>query len=561
MRLIPLLLRPTQLSAKNRLCAGGLASAKEMVAIFMSLAMMAVMYFSTDSALQAGNNLSPAITINPLGPLSLLLSSLFVMLTLAAAISAIGSLFLAKDLDLLLSSPITLPRFLAGRSLEVAVSTGWMVGVFGLPSLVALGEFFETGSAFFILAPLISFVFMALAVITGILCALTFAALSSPHKGRTVLFLFFIASLVLFFCSLNSPTLTLQTGGSPLDYQLATLNAAAQATWSPGYHWAVVVLDLRDGVLDTSLATISSALAILAAMWAAVILVARVGYVSAYGSLRGDTTSFKLNSRSGQTLSRILFPFLRSDRRALITKEYKLFARDITHTIQLTMLLAICFIYLYNFQALESPPEATPEVQLLWQMLLLLVNVGLSFLVVTSICSRFVFPSVSLEGASLWILQSAPVSMRNILRAKLLSWFMPMSIVSVVIFMSGAMAVGATEPLVLASGAIGFILAYGLVGMSIGFGALFAHFEWDYASQVSTTMGSFIFMALSLVFLAVNAVPITLMLGLYSFFPNILSSQSSPHLILCLGTIMLALLNYGCAAACLSIGSRSLKTR
>jgi len=97
--------------------------------------------------------------------------------------------------------------------------------------------------------------------------------------------------------------------------------------------------------------------------------------------------------------------------------------------------------------------------------------------------------------------------------------------------------------------------------MSIGFGALFAHFEWDYASQVSTTMGSFIFMALSLVFLAVNAIPITLMLGLYSFFPNILPSQSSPHLVLCLGTIMLAVLNYGCTAACLSIGSRSLKTR
>jgi len=179
----------------------------------------------------------------------------------------------------------------------------------------------------------------------------------------------------------------------------------------------------------------------------------------------------------------------------------------------------------------------------------------------TCICSRFVFPSLSLEGASFWILQSAPVSMRNILRAKVLSWFLPLSIISSVIFLSGAMAVGAEEPLVLASGLIGFILSYGLVGMSIGFGALFAHFEWDYSSQVSTNMGSFIFMAVSFLALGANLVPAALMFGAYAFMPNVFPHPASQSLILVAGILVLALMNWGCAAAAISLGSRSLKAR
>jgi ABC-2 type transport system permease protein len=252
---------------------------------------------------------------------------------------------------------------------------------------------------------------------------------------------------------------------------------------------------------------------------------------------------------------------VRVDRRALIAKEFKLFARDLSHTIQLAMLLAICFIYLYNFQTLEGPTSMAEEVRVLWQLLLLLVNAALSFLVVTCICSRFVFPSVSMEGTSFWILQSAPVSMRNILRAKVAGWFLPVASISAVIFMSGAMAIGADEPLVLASCAAGVILAYGLVGLGVGLGALFAHFEWEYASQVSTNVGSFLFMGLSVLFLVVSLVPIALSFGAYALAPNILPFSDSPTLILVGGLVVLAIINYACAATALSVGSRSLKAR
>lgn len=560
MTIIPLLLRPSLLALKNRYVWRGTRSLREFIGLFASASMVVAMYLSTYAALEASSQLIESGALDPFMPLSLLLTSLFIMLVLSAAIAGLGSLFLAKDLDLILASPVSLGRFLRGRCSEVALSTGWMVCVFGMPSLLAFGSFFDCGAAFFIMAPILSALAVCIAVLAGVLAALSFGAIISPRRGRTILLLLFMVSLLLFFCSLNSASVATKLSSTSLAPHLELLRAASQS-WTPGRFWARAILDIRNGSFAAAGLALLAACTAAAALWAALWLVASRAYFAAYTRLRNEGDLLKLNSRASQTAARLLLPFVRVDRRALIAKEFKLFARDLSHTIQLAMLLAICFIYLYNFQTLEGPTSMAEEVRVLWQLLLLLVNAALSFLVVTCICSRFVFPSVSMEGTSFWILQSAPVSMRNILRAKVAGWFLPVASISGVIFMSGAMAIGADEPLVLASCAAGVILAYGLVGLGVGLGALFAHFEWEYASQVSTHVGSFLFMGLSVLFLVVSLVPIALSFGAYALAPNILPFSDSPTLILVGGLVVLAIINYACAATALSVGSRSLKAR
>jgi hypothetical protein len=72
-------------------------------------------------------------------------------------------------------------------------------------------------------------------------------------------------------------------------------------------------------------------------------------------------------------------------------------------------------------------------------------------------------------------------------------------------------------------------------------------------------MGSFIFMAVSFLSLAINLIPVALMFGTYAFMPSLFPHPASQTLILALGLLALALLNWACAAASLSLGSRSLK--
>ncbi len=560
MQLIPLVLRPALLSLKNRHLARGARSVRESIGLLASGAMIVAMYLSTHAALQGGSSLIRSGTLDPFVPLSLLLTSLFMMLAVSAAIAAIGSLFLAKDLDLLMSSPLPMRSFLLGRSSEVALSVSWMVCVFGLPSLVAFGVFFDCGPLFFLAAPIVSLAVIAVAVLLGMLAGLLFGVVVSPQRGRTVLLMLFMLSLLLFFCSINSSSVTAKLDSGSLSAQASAISAAAHA-WTPGHAWARAILDVSSGAFLSPLLVLLSACAICVSLWHVLSSVASRWHVASYTRLRNEGEILRLNSRAGQRWSRWLLPLMRSDRRALISKEFKLFARDLTHTIQLSMLLAICFIYLYNFRALEGPASMADEVRAVWELLLLLVNVGLSFLVVTCVCSRFVFPSVSLEGASFWILQSAPVSMRNILRAKVAGWFVPVAAISGVVFVSGAMAIGADEPLVVASFAVGVVLAYGLVGLSVGLGALFAQFEWEYSNQVSSNVGSFLFMAISLLFLVVNLLPIAAFFGAYALAPEIVSPQWPPSIILVAGLLALAIINYACAAAALSVGSRSLKAR
>lgn len=560
MTIIPLLLKPALLTLKNRYSWRGARSLRELLGLLASAAMIVAMYLSTTAALQASSGLIESGALDPFAPLSLLLTSLFLMLVLSAAIAGIGSLFLAKDLDLILSSPLSLGRFLTGRCSEVALSTSWMVCIFGLPSLIAFGTFFRCGTAFFVMAPIMSVVAVGVAVLAGVLVALIFGWVASPRRGRSLFLLLFMASLLMFFCSINSASVTTEPTSTSLAPHLGLLRSASEA-WTPGFFWAKAILDIRNGSFAAAGVTLLGACGVAGILWALLWVVAARTHLNAYSRLRNEGELLKLNSRASQGLARILLPFVRVDRRALITKEFKLFARDLSHTIQLAMLLAICFIYLHNFQALEGPPNMAEEVRALWQLLLLLANAALSFLVVTCICSRFVFPSVSLEGSSFWILQSAPVSMRNILRAKVAGWFLPVATISGIVFMSGAMAIGADEPLVLASCAAGVILAYGLVGLGVGLGALFAHFEWEYASQVSTNVGSFLFMALSLLFLLVSLIPIAVSFGAYSLRPDIIPLPASPTIILAGGLFVLAILNYACAATALSVGSRSLKAR
>jgi ABC-2 type transport system permease protein len=269
----------------------------------------------------------------------------------------------------------------------------------------------------------------------------------------------------------------------------------------------------------------------------------------------------KIDSRTAQRISRFLLPFANGSTRAIVTKEFKVFSRDLTHTVQLVLLLGLTFLYLYNYQMLQGPTNVSADIMAIWRVFLLLSNIALGTLVTTSICSRFVFPSVSLEGQSFWLLQAAPVSLRDILRAKCKSWTLPVSCIGGVIFISGAMALDSAPPLVFASCAAGIIICHGLVGLGVGLGAFFSQFEWEHSTQISTSVGSFVFMMTSMIALSLNMVPLGCMFGTYLLFPEIQDAHNGVALVIGAGLICTYLLNKTICWWALSTGARALQPK
>jgi ABC-2 type transport system permease protein len=561
MSIVPVLLQPRLLTIKNRWLRCGKRGLKELLPVILSLGMMYGIYASTLATLNDAKRILPDVAIDPTLPLSVMLGALSLMIYLSAAVAAIGSLFLSKDLDLITSAPASSGEILFAKTCEVGLSVSWMACVFGLPGLLAFGAFFNAGPLFIITAPLLCLSLFAVAITLGMITALVFAALIPSERGRSVFISLFLFAVGIFLLVTNVSAWSNSLPSANPIRHLTRVTSLAAHPWLPTSHCAHAITALMKGELRVP------CLAALESMCALVILgvVLKLVFTRLYdrGLSRARATGsiFRIHSRAAHRLSSVLLPFSSASTRAIMAKEYKVFSRDLTHTVQLVLLLGMTFLYLYNYQMLRGPSNVSDDVMAIWQIFLLLTNIALGSLVVTSICSRFVYPSVSLEGQSFWLLQAAPLSIHEMLKAKRKSWTIPISCIGAVIFISGAMALDADVPLVLASCAAGIIICHGLVGLGIGLGAFFSQFEWEHSTQISTSFGSFIFMMTSMIMLSLTMVPLGCMFGTYLLFPETHKTQDTELLVLGVGLLCTYLVNKGVSWWALSTGARALQPK
>jgi ABC-2 type transport system permease protein len=291
-------------------------------------------------------------------------------------------------------------------------------------------------------------------------------------------------------------------------------------------------------------------------------IVVRHLHGGAFSRARSSRRGLSLRSRTAQRFLTTATPFLDQQHRAVLGKEYKVFTRDLSQALQLLLLLGLCMLYLYNFRVLHAVkglPEAT---QLWWRGFLVLSNLAMGAFVVSAVCTRFVFPSLSLEGPSWWVIQTAPISVGEILRAKFRCWMGPVAIISCIIFASGAFAIGAPPRTVFVTVLTSCVISYGLVGLAIGLGALFAQFEWEHSSQLAASFGSLVFMLCSTVLIALNVIPAMVLV----FLRTLISfgySFSTLEWYSAVGSAaaLLVYINYAVARAALDAGQRALEAK
>ena len=116
----------------------------------------------------------------------------------------------------------------------------------------------------------------------------------------------------------------------------------------------------------------------------------------------------------GASAHRVLTPF-GIVRRELVLKEVRLFFRDTTQWSQLILLAVLVLVYVFNIKFL---PLARRRHDVLPRNVVPFLNLVLAGFVLASIAARFIFPGVSLEGRTFWLLRSSPMSMRDLLWSK-----------------------------------------------------------------------------------------------------------------------------------------------
>ena len=134
------------------------------------------------------------------------------------------------------------------------------------------------------------------------------------------------------------------------------------------------------------------------------------------------------------------------------------------------------------------------------------LNLVLAGFVLASVAARFIFPSVSLEGRTLWLLKSSPMPVRQLLWAKFWVGTTPLLALALGIVFVTDWLLQVSDFMFAVSVMTITFMTLALCGMALGFGTLFPQFETENAAQIPTSFGGLMFMISSVGLIAIVVV-------------------------------------------------------
>jgi ABC-2 type transport system permease protein len=177
-----------------------------------------------------------------------------------------------------------------------------------------------------------------------------------------------------------------------------------------------------------------------------------------------------------------------------------MFLRDTTQWTQLLLLGALVVVYLYNFRVLDL--QKIPMSRVYLQNLLSFLNMGLAGFVVSAVAIRFVFPAVSIEGKSFWLVRSAPISIKRLLWSKFWMYLAPLLLLSEILIILSNWFLNVSGFMMGLSVITMVFLTAGIVGLGIGLGAIYPRFSVENVAKIATGYGAILYMILAMGFIA-----------------------------------------------------------
>ena len=355
--------------------------------------------------------------------LGMILIGFFSILLLSNIITALSSFFLARDLDLLVGAPVDWLKLYGAKLLETGVNSSWMVVLLAVPMFAAFGSAYHGGWLFPLLVLGVFVPFLVVPAVIGSAITLILVNVFPARRTRDILSVIAVLAaggIVLLFRIVRPERLARPEGFRSL-VEFVTVLRTPTSPFLPS-EWvqrAILSWLQRAARPAAGLSAVEHGGGGVRARRAAALAALRdrlqqgAGERRAVGARRHDAAG----------LGHALFSPLGILRRELVLKELRLFFRDTTQWSQLILLAVLVVVYVFNIKYLPLRGEG---------MTFFLVNVipflnlVLAGFVLASVAARFIFPSVSLEGRTLWLLRSSPMPVRDLLWAKFWVGTMPL---------------------------------------------------------------------------------------------------------------------------------------
>jgi len=432
--------------------------------------------------------------------LSLVLLSFMAILLLSNVIAALSSFFLARDLELLMSSPTDALKVYGARLTETLTYSSWMVALMMVPILTAYGVVYGGGLLYVAVALLAVAAFFVIPAVVGSAITLILVNVFPARRARDLLALiglFAAAGVVLLFRLLRPEQIMSPEGFSSLVGFIAALQTPG-SVWLPS-EWAAeaIMAPLRTRSVDWFplflLLSTAGGITVVGAWLHGRYFADGFSRAQEGAALRevGAAPDASPGAPQGARLDRF-FGMLRPPTRALVVKDIRSFFRDTTQWSQLILLAVLVVVYVYNIRVL--PLFTGVEVGFFLVNVISFLNLGLAGFVLAAIAARFLFPAVSLEGRTLWLLRSSPLMLRRLIWSKYWVNVIPLLIVALALT-AGTNLILKVGPFVMTLSLVTItVMTFAIAAMALGFGAVFPRFDTANAADIPTGFGGLLFM-------------------------------------------------------------------
>jgi len=434
--------------------------------------------------------------------LSMVFLTFFGLLIFSNILVALSTFFLSRDLGTIHATPVSMAELFAARFVETILESSWMVILFGIPIFTAYGLTYGAAAGYYLGLVSVIVPYLIIAAASGVTMTMLLVQLLPAQRTRDILFLLSVLlGILLYFLFrfMRPERLVDPDAFTSVVAYFRALSAPSSpylpSTWATEAIWPLLRPTSISSAFYQGFIWMTAAAAVVVSVG-----VTLVTYP--HGWSKSQEAGRPMMARLLGCLS---FGTGRRRRggsqvRALMVKDCKTFFRDNTQWSQLLLIAALVVVYLYNYSALPLDRARMPTFYL--QNLISFLNTGLAGFVLAAIAARFVFPAVSAEGFSFWIMQTSPLTLRRLLWSKFSFYLGPLLVLGLVLAIASNALLQVSAFMRWLTPITVFFMVFGITALGIGMGAAFPNFKAENLAQVATGFGGLIYMITAMSFVA-----------------------------------------------------------
>jgi ABC-2 type transport system permease protein len=441
-------------------------------------------------------------TVPDLGPmlsqklLNMMFLTFLAVLMFSNMITGLSTFFLSRDLLLLIPAPVPPSRLFLAKFIETLVDSSWMILLFTVPVFFAYGIVHGGGFTYYLITLLTIVPFLMIPAALGIIVTMALAYLLPAQRGKDMLVVFsalFLALLYMFLRMLQPEKLVNPEAFSDFMTFLAAMQTPSSpllpSTWATETLLPFLGLRASDALFSYLMLLSTALFLVVAGAWLSTTL-----YPLGWSKAQEGRRRYRQRQWSEtfvNILARPFPPYLRF----VVIKDLKTFMRDAGQWSQLFQLVALVVIYIYNFSVLPVISVTSNAYAFF--------NLALGGFVITSIAVRFVFPALSLEGKTFWVMKSAPLHLRQWWWSKFwvnllpLLFFGELLVILTNYFLQVSFFMAVLAPVTL------LFLAFTIVAMGMAVGVAYPNFTAEHSAKIAASYGGLLYMVLSISFIGI----------------------------------------------------------